>query len=371
MNKDIIISGGGIAGLVLAILLANKGKNVALIEPHAPKPLSKTKPSGRSLALLSSSLDLIKQTGAWDGCEKFAQDIEGFCLIDDSINGRSPVRANCPAKSALQFSDFACNVPNSILRAALWGQAEKTDGLEIIEGASYQSHKSDDDFVAVSLDDARSITARLLVGLDGRNSPVRDNAGLKMHPHDIRQSALTCLISHTLPHNNVASEIHRIGGLLALVPCPDNTSNVVWLDSPDNLPKENVKEELQKASLDILGEITQISEVQTWPMASAKACRITAPRVAIMAEAAHIFPPTGAQGLNLSLRDVELLANLAGQADDAGAPCVLRRYGRKRALDIASCVAIVSAANSLIRARPMPVRIARRSFLKLTNRFKR
>ena len=364
MKTDIIISGGGIAGITLAILCAKAGKKVSLIEPNPPKSLKETQLSGRSIALLSKSVDILNKTGALELCADFIEPIKSFHLIDDSIEGKDTVEAKTSSKSPLPFNDFRCNVPNSILRAALWAKAREIETINIFENTSYEGHEIEGNFVNVALTDGRSILAKLLVGADGRCSAVRAASGLKMKPHDIGQSALTCLIEHTLPHNNVATEIHRIGGLLALVPSPKNTSSVVWMDKESELPKcDDVCAALQKASMDILGDIKIIVPAQTWPMANGFAKKTRAPRVAILAEAAHIFPPTGAQGLNLSLRDINKLARLVGVADDAGSDVVLKQYSRARAVDIAACVSVVTGANNIIRSKALPVRLARRSAL--------
>ena len=194
---------------------------------------------------------------------------------------------------------------------------------------------------------------------------MRERAGLRACRRPVGQSALTCRISHSVAHNGMATEFHRPGGLLALVPLPGDTSAVVWMDAPEALPAgEALAPALQAATNGVLGDVEIQDAPEVWPLERLYVPRVTAARTALVAEAAHGFPPTGAQGLNLSLRDVAVLARLAGQADDPGAVSVLRRYGRKRALDTASCIAGVMGMNSAIRSRALPVRLARRTLLR-------
>lgn len=361
MATDIAIAGGGIAGLTLAILLAQQGKRVALAEPHPPAPLADTCPTGRSLALMTRSVDVLIRTGAWGAMNGHAQEIAGFCLIDDS--GGAQVRADFAAPT-MGFARFGYNVPNTILRAALWEAAARTPGIALHDQA-FEGYTLDDTHVRVMLRGGGEVAARLLVGADGRDSPVRTAAGLRAYRRAVGQSAFTARVAHTLSHNGTASEFHRPGGLLALVPLPGQTSAVVWMDAPGALPAPDDPDAgvmLRAASHGVLGDITLEGPGEIWPLERVYVPRVTAPRVALVAEAAHGFPPTGAQGLNLSLRDVAVLADRAGHADDPGG--ALGAYARARALDTATTLAGVMGMNAAIAARAKPVRAARRALLR-------
>lgn len=342
---DVAIAGGGAAGLALAILLARAGARVVLIDMSAPKPLKETKPGGRTSALMQGSINILRATGAWERCESLGAPLRTVKIIDDT--DKTNKKAEVVFDSAdLEFESFGVNMPNSILRAALFEEARSLETLTLLIPASLKNYSIDEMGVTITSDKGGTLRTRLLVGADGRKSRVREIAGITCKIHDHGQSAITCLIEHTRPHEETSAEFHRPGGPFTLVPLPGNTSSVVWVERTKDADKFMTLNRpafelvLQERTKNTLGKIHLVGHPEAWPLSSLKAERLTAPRVALMAEAAHVLHPQGAQGLNLSLRDVAALAETIMDALrlglDPGETTVLERYERRRHLDIAT-----------------------------------
>ena len=202
------------------------------------------------------------------------------------------------------------------------------------------------------------VNADLVVGADGRRSTVREWAGINAAQKDYGQSAITCVISHSQSHDDTSTEFHRTGGPCAFVPCGDNTSAVVWVEKTDDaneflkLPRAAFISALQERSRGILGQIDMIVDPVSWPLMTLKADRLIAPKIALIAEAAHVLSPIGAQGLNISLRDVEVLANTVLKAvkagRDIGSMNVLKTYERRRHRDVTSRHFGVNMLNQMV-----------------------
>ncbi len=373
-QTDIAISGGGIAGLSLGILLARAGADVAVIEPAPPRASEAPKPSGRTVALMERSLNVLKPTDIEADLAKFSNPMRAMRIIDDSQKGREPVQAEFPA-TELGMEKFGLNIPNLPLRNALWNKAKEIKNLRLIAPDKLTDYSADGAFVTVQLENGKAFKARLLVGTDGRNSAVRKIAGIDASVKDYKQSAITCLISHSRNHDDIATEFHRPGGPLALVPLPGKVSSVVWVNPTDKaealmrLRKQEFEQALQDATNDVLGTIKLESDPESWPLASIRAKALTARRIALAAEAAHVMSPITAQGLNLSLRDVAALSETIIEAlrlgIDPGSKAVLEQYERRRAADIATRVRGVDSMNRIVSEDLYWLKQARRRTLKV------
>lgn len=357
-KSDVLISGGGIAGLALAALLGRERLKVHIIEPAPPAPLAKTAVAARTVALMDSSVNVIKATGAWEKIAVFAAPLKTMRIIDDSMAGRGDVEAAFHARD-IGLAQFGFNVPNGVLRAALFEAVKKNKNIYVHQSA-LTNYCTGEETVIINLADGTEISAPLLVGADGRNSRVRDIAGIGVSEKDYGQSAITCILSHTRPHGDTSTEFHRPSGPFALVPMRGNKCAVVWVEKSEKadalmrLRKDEFIRALQRNSKNVLGTVTLESGPECWPLKTLKAKSLTAPRAALIAEAAHVMSPITAQGLNLSLRDAASLAETIIDAArlglDIGAENVLRKYERRRVADIGIRVFGVDRMNSLVSA---------------------
>jgi 2-octaprenyl-6-methoxyphenol hydroxylase len=208
----------------------------------------------------------------------------------------------------------------------------------------------------VRLSDGGAVAARLLVAADGRGSPVREALGIGVRTLRYGQKALAFAVTHPIPHQNVSIEVHRSGGPFTLVPLPDwqgrPSSAVVWMErGPEArrlaaLPVPEFEAEMSARSGHVLGPLTLASRITVWPIISQIAERFRGPRTALMAEAAHVVPPIGAQGLNMSLADLAVLVDLAMADRTAlGSPAMLAAYERRRWAEVNARILGVDALN--------------------------
>lgn len=356
-------------GLSLGILLADIGLRVIIADP-APAPSIDTPPSGRTVALMNSSVAVIKACGIWDDLAPLSNPLKQMRIIDDSLN--PPIPASFPA-SDIGHAQYGYNIPNGPLRFALYTKAAAHKAITIIP--SFVKNLQGN---TVTLDNGDTIQAGLIVGADGRNSTIRQQSGIKSKKKDYDQAAITCLLSHSKPHNDTANEFHREHGPFALVPLPNNHSSLVWVETRDKadallkLDKSSFTEHLQACTKDILGTITLASNPESWPLCTIKAEKLTAPHVALIAEAAHVMSPITAQGLNLSLRDVATLAELIADhvrlGLSPGDSIMLNTYEQRRRLDIATRIGGVDKMNMLVSTDILPLKSIRRSGLKLVDK---
>ena len=366
-QTDIAIIGGGVGGLTLGVLLAQKGLRVDVVDPKAPAPAQEIKPSGRTAALFGGSIDILQDTGVWDEVKPFCGQLKTMRIMDEEIE--TAFYADEAGRE-----EFGFNIPNDILRAALYERAEKTKGLCLHVPGMLDDYAARESFVDVRLEDGSAIQAKLLIGADGRRSKVREIAGIGVRERPYGQSAMTFVVNHSRAHDGISTEFHRPGGPLAFVPMPGNQCSVVWVEKSARaeelmkLKKQEFEQALQDASQGILGGITLETGPMSWPLCFIKAKALTGERMALAAEAAHVIPPISAQGLNLSLRDVkalvELIAEHAGLGLDIGSATMLARYERMRRGDIMTRTGGVDLLNRMVGNDNRAVQSARRLGLK-------
>lgn len=207
----------------------------------------------------------------------------------------------------------------------------------------------------VGLSDGRKVAAKLVIAADGRGSTMREAIDIKVKTTRYGQKALVFSVTHPLPHNNVSTEIHRSGGPFTLVPLPDfeglHRSAVVWMETgPEvtrlaNLNEADFEAAINDRSCGLLGPLRLASRRSSWPIISQIASQMAGERVALIAEAAHVVPPIGAQGLNMSLADLSCLLDLAKDHATLGSADMLKAYHRRRHLEVQARVKGIDALN--------------------------
>ncbi|TPQ25006.1 2-octaprenyl-6-methoxyphenyl hydroxylase, partial [Bradyrhizobium guangdongense] len=211
------------------------------------------------------------------------------------------------------------------------------------------------DSVAIRTNAGQFLSARLVVGADGRHSLCREAVGINVTRRELKQTALTFNVGHSRPHRNVSTEFHTPHGPCVFVPLPGDRSSIVWVAAPTEaerlraLSDEELSAAIEKQSHSILGRMNVEPGRNLFPLAIERPDAFARDRIALIGEAAHVVPPIGAQGLNLGLRDAADIARLAGDAildgQDPGAPDVLKRYDRARRPDIVSRTFVIDMAN--------------------------
>ncbi len=356
-QTDIVISGAGAAGLALGVLLAKGGLSVAIIDPTHEDVFSNDALSGRSVALMNASLNILRATGVWEGLKAQANPLSCMKIIDISRPRAGILEESFEARD-IGEEQYGFNIPNNALRVALFKAARAKKNIQFYLSDKLSDYKIEGHSVCVTLQNGHLIKSQLLVGADGRNSKVREIAGIAHETHSYDQSAITCVINHSNPHLDTSTEFHRPQGPLALVPLPGHQSCIVWVNSTERadvllqLKPQEFTQALQEETHDVLGGITLETNPESWPLSSLKAKALTAERVALVAEAAHVMSPITAQGLNLSLRDVaalaETLIDAARLGQDIGGKVVLDAYEKRRRFDIETRVFGVDRMNRIV-----------------------
>lgn len=344
---DAAVIGGGPAGLAAAIALAQAGARTALVARRVPYA------DNRTTALLGASIDLLEMLDVWPRCKDKAAALEVMRLVDDTGRlFRAPeVRFSC---HEIGLDAFGYNIDNRSLMLALEARAAELANLVRFDDEAESAVIEADD-VALRTASGQFLSARLVVGADGRHSLCRESAGIDVTRRELNQNALTFNVGHARPHRNVSTEFHTPHGPCVFVPLPGDRSSIVWVSAPADaerlrgLSDEELSAAIEKQSHSILGRMTVEPGRNLFPLAIERPKSFGRDRIALVGEAAHVVPPIGAQGLNLGLRDAADIARLAGEAlaagQDPGSGEVLRRYDRARRPDILSRTFAIDIAN--------------------------
>ena len=379
IDTDVLVAGGGPAGLAAAALFAAEGLETLCLDPAPPPADDAPGADLRTAALLRPSVEALEAAGAWDRLDPDAAPLWTMRLVDAGGPERPPVIRETAdfVASEIQDRPFGWNLPNLTIRRALIAHLEAAEGAELRRAALARLTLREGHALA-ALSDGATVRARLVVAADGRDSPTRGMAGLSARRWSYAQKALVFAVRHDRPHEGVSTEIHRTGGPFTLVPLPDDAagrprSAIVWMEpGPRAVALQAAAEhdlpafeaELNARSCGVLGRLSLASRTALWPIVSQLAPRLDGVRTALMGEAAHVVPPIGAQGLNMSIADAAALARLAGDAaragGDPGAPALLARYHRARWPEMAARVGGVDVLNRAAMAEAQPIRDLRR-----------
>ncbi len=368
---DILISGGGIAGLTAAACFGAAGFHVICVDPTPPVTEREAEGSDlRTTAIVQPARALLERAGIWEHYEPHAAPLQIMRIVD--AGGADPEPRVVREFDAADISDqpFGWNLPNWLLRRELTARLGALKTVDFRPGTGTHSLFTRQAEARVGLSDGSRIRTRLVLACDGRGSPMREAAGITVRTRRYGQKALAFAVTHPIPHENVSTEIHRTGGPFTLVPLPDYggapSSAIVWMEEGPTIAKlmqmdpPQFEAAMSERSCHLFGPLTLASRRTVWPIISQEAERLTGERVALMAEAAHVVPPIGAQGLNMSLADLRCLLELAeARPDGLGDAQMLDAYHRARHADIRLRVAGIDLLNRASMVRAQSLRDAR------------
>jgi 2-octaprenyl-6-methoxyphenol hydroxylase len=361
-RADVIILGGGLIGLALASALDASGVSAVVVDPADPEQRTGAAFDGRTSAVSSSSMRMLEAIGVADHLPEPGCPIRRISVAD----GLEP--------GGLQFEPddkepLGWMHENRHLRAALRARAESGRDAWIVWKARVSDVDRGDHAVALTLADGRKFSAPLLVAADGRNSPMREAAGIRVARWRYPHRAIVSVVGHELPHDNVAYEIFYPAGPFALLPMTDDKaghrSAIVW-SVPEGdaagwllLNDQDFAAEAEAAMGGFLGKIAMLAPRSSYPLGFHHAAQMTANRLALAGDAAHAIHPIAGQGLNLGFRDAAALAQVVVEGArlgmDLGDRQLLDRYQQWRSLDALS---VAVATDSLTRIYGIPGRTA-------------
>lgn len=363
-TRDLLILGGGLVGMTMALAAAKQGLSCHLVDRADPAELTAEGFDGRASAISTASWRLFRNIGLADALEPHGCDIAAIAVMDQMKPGRLDFRPE-PHEGTLGRM-FA----NRQLRLALHEATVREPLIAWHAPATVAQRRRDAFGVSAVLADGAVLKAALMIGAEGRASPSREEAGLKLASWDYRHRAMIVGLDHSRPHENVAWEIFYPDGPFALLPMLDgpagqHRSALVWtVDERDaagvlKLSPRAFLAEVHKRMGDLLGALTLNSKVSSFPLSFQHTAKIVGERLALVGDSAHGMHPIAGQGLNLGLRDVGALVEVLGEALrlglDLGDAQVLRKYEEWRALD---GLMVMGATDGLTRLFGVPGKAA-------------
>ncbi|MDZ7629406.1 MAG: UbiH/UbiF/VisC/COQ6 family ubiquinone biosynthesis hydroxylase [Parvularculaceae bacterium] len=372
---DAAIVGGGLAGGLAALALAHEGLGVALIDAESPARFRESAFDGRTTAIAYASARVFRRLGLWPAIEPNAEPIRDILVTD----GRAPTSMKKGATSSfhLHFDSRELEtgeplgfiVENRVLRAAIYDGIARADRITLIAPARAAAPVIGAGSARLTLDNGRTIEAALIVAADGKASPLRASAGLRVNSWRYPQTAIVTTVAHERPHDGVAQELFLPSGPFAILPMTENRSSIVWTERSAATPAylalddDAFLAELGQRFGDYLGRLRLAGPRWSYPLAFHLAQSFISPRMALVGDAAHAIHPIAGQGYNLGVKDIAALAEVLGDATgvglDPGSMAVLENYQRWRRFDSATLAFGTDALNRLFSSDLPPLRLAR------------
>lgn len=367
---DLIIVGGGLAGASLAIALRDSRLRIAMVEARPP-----VRPSGwdaRIYAVSPANVTFLESIGVWkhlDG-ERIAP-IRAMQVLGDA-GGRlefSAFQAGVP--------DLGCILESSLMACELWEGLKRQSNLQLFVPQHPAGLEFRVDAAVLHLNDGQSLSAPLLVGADGRDSWVREAAGLSAINRHYGEKGVVANFAVEKSHQNVAWQWFRDDGVLAWLPLPGNRISIVW-STPDEaadalcaLPDELLCERVAEAGGNVLGKLSLLTPPAAFPLRLMRVPEIVAPRLALVGDAGHGIHPLSGHGINLGFQDAQVLAERLVAAkpwEDVGHLGFLQGYQRARREEIQLMQTTTDMLRRLFAGTSPLLRSVRNVGLDLTNR---
>ena len=368
---DIAIVGGGMVGLTLALGLEGVGARVAVIERASLDDMAEASFDGRGSAIAAGSQRILDGTGLWELLQADAEPILEIRVAD----GASQLFLHYDHREVGE-GPLGWIVENAHIRRA-FAQAVASSDVIVFENTALADARFEARSTTLKLADGRTVDATLAIAADGRQSALRELAGIEVVRWSYPQTGIVCAVTHEAPHHGIAHEHFLPSGPFAILPMTRNRSSIVWTERNDLAPAilelddDAFAAELKRRFGDFLGDVRVGPQRWAYPLSVVHARDYVAPRVAAVGDAAHAIHPIAGQGFNLGLRDVAALAEIIVDrlrlGLDPGDTEALMRYQKWRKPDNMMMIAATDSLNRLFSNDVAPVRMARDTGLALVN----
>lgn len=370
MDFDLIIVGAGLAGASLAAALRSSRLKIAVIESRPPAQCPGW--DSRIYAISPTNADFLSEIGAWQHLDTHRL----TPVYDMQIRG--------DAGGELSFSAYDCGlrelawiVESGLMQRELWETIKRQHNLTLICPASPSAIDVTDDVATLTLDDGRTLTARLVVAADGARSWVREQVGIEAKTTPYEEKGVVANFRCEKPHRNTAYQWFRPDGILAYLPLPDHMISIVWstphahADELVSLGADALCDRVAEAAGHQLGALELVTEAAAFPLRLMRVSNPTAPRIALIGDAAHAIHPLSGHGINLGYQDAKVLAGLLADLPawrDPGEAAILGAYARARAEETTLLQSTTHALNRLFKPDNSLLSGIRNLGLNLTNR---
>ena len=356
-DHDILIVGGGLNGPALALAAAHHGLSVGIIDSLPIAAFKSAYFDGRAYALALASQRLLRNIGVWSRVAGEAQPMLEIKVTDGVAGqGASPWMLHFD-HAEIEEGPMGYMVEDRHLRTAFLDALDQQPLITQYPSETVIAQVADASGITLTLASRKTLTAKLVVGCDGRKSGTAERAGIKRTGWSYNQTAIVCAVAHEKPHGGIAHQFFMPHGPLAILPLKGNRCSIVWSETDARaaecaeMDDETFLEALKPAFGSFLGNISLEGARFTYPLNLTLANSFIGDRLALVGDAAHGMHPIAGQGLNAGLRDIAALAEVIAQAkrqgEDIGGTQVLQRYQQWRRFDTATLAVATDTFNKL------------------------
>jgi 2-octaprenyl-6-methoxyphenol hydroxylase len=372
-DVELVVAGGGLNGMLLGIACAGAGLEVAVIDRQDPAAMLDDRFDGRTSAIAYGSRLVFDGIGLWPEIAAEAEPIREIRVADDN----SPLFLHYDHRELGEDRPLGYIVENRVLRRALFRRSQALPNLRLFAPRRLARSEPSATGTAAVLADGERLRARLIAAADGKDSPLRREAGIRAMEWRYRQTGIVTTVAHARPHAGIAVEHFLPAGPFAILPMTGNRSSIVWTEEAElaprllELPAAEFAAELRARFGGFLGEIEPVGPCWAYPLSLMQAETYIARRLVLVGEAAHVIHPIAGQGLNSGIRDIAALAELVVDTRrlglDIGEDSVLEQYQRWRRPDALLLAAVTDGLNRLFSNTIEPIRLVRDVGLSIVN----